>query len=292
MTTKNIALRLHHCISPSTQFSFMGAASTVRSTGSNALMVQMQQQQQHIMQKYYHRSMTMMQEKENEERQETETEAEQETENKDQEQEQQPPKDEKDTKIAEMEEKLKELDSKYKHALADMENTRRIARLDVDKAKKYSIGNFAKSLLEVADNMERALNVMDVEQIKEDETLEPKLKKKLITVMQGVKMTHGIFHKVLAGNDITKIPDPKGEKFDPRFHEAMMRQTDPDTPNGTVFHVISNGYMINDRILRPTQVAVVVGDMDEDLDTGEDESSQGEGNNGEEQQRQQEQKNE
>ena len=109
------------------------------------------------------------------------------------------------------------------------------------------------------------MSVMDLDLVKAADIADEKLKKKLISVMQGVKMTHTILLKTLANNGIVKIPSPVGQKFDPKFHEAMMRKPDPSKPSGTVFHVIAEGYMINDRVLRPTQVAVAVSEADDDL---------------------------
>ncbi len=176
---------------------------------------------------------------------------------------QQPPKEDNKTtelqkKLEELEVKAKEYETKYKSALAEMENVRRIARLDVDKAKDFGISSFAKSLLDVSDNLHRALNLINSEEIKKVQ--DEKLMKKISSFHQGINMTKTILLKVLENNGIAKMPDPTGKPFDAKFHEAMLKQPDPSKPHNTVFHLINDGYLIKERVLRPAQVAVVVDD--------------------------------
>jgi molecular chaperone GrpE len=148
----------------------------------------------------------------------------------------------------------KEMRDKYLQSLAEMENTRRIAKEDVDKAKKFALNNFATSLLEVADNLNLAIiSYSDkINQI-EDKTLK--------NFLQGVVMTEKILMKVFAHHQIKPIEDPLHKKFDPQLHEAVIKEPNPDLQNDTVSRILKRGYYIHDRVLRPTNVVVVENDL-------------------------------
>jgi molecular chaperone GrpE len=133
-------------------------------------------------------------------------------------------------------------------ALADAENTRRRAQKEREDTSKYAVANFAKEMLNVADNFHRALDATP------KETNDPALRN-LIT---GIEATERQLQAALERFGIKKI-DPLGQAFDPNFHRVMMEVDDPDQQAGTVVQVLQSGYIIHDRLLREALVAVAKG---------------------------------
>lgn len=158
-----------------------------------------------------------------------------------------------ENKIKELELKLQEKDTHYKElyqkylsSMADQENTRRIAKVDVDNAKKYALQGFATSLLEVADVL--GLCVTTIPKEKQEE---------LKSFIDGIKMTENVLLKVFKNNNIHRIEDPTNQEFNPKFHEALMKIPNKEIKSGTVAHQLKTGYVYNDRVIRATQVVVV-----------------------------------
>jgi molecular chaperone GrpE len=137
---------------------------------------------------------------------------------------------------------------KLLRSLAEMENMRRRTDRQVADAREYGITAFARDVLAVADNMNRALSAIDP-QLRE--TAGPGLK----SLLEGVELTERELLKVLEKHGIKKF-EPAGEKFDPNLHQAMYEVPDPSLPNGSVAQVVQAGYMIGDRVLRPALVGV------------------------------------
>jgi molecular chaperone GrpE len=137
---------------------------------------------------------------------------------------------------------------KLLRALAEMENMRRRTERQVADAREYGITAFARDVLAVADNMNRALSAID-----------PKLRATadagLKSLLEGVELTERELLKVLEKHGVKRF-EPIGEKFDPNLHQAMYEVPDPSLPNGTVAQVVQAGYMIGDRVLRPALVGV------------------------------------
>jgi molecular chaperone GrpE len=130
--------------------------------------------------------------------------------------------------------------------LAEMENVRTIAKRDVENSTKFAVQKFAKSLLEVADNLSRA-----TETIGEDEP-SPEAK----TLVDGVVMTEAQLQKVFASFGIEKT-GVIGEQFDPNFHEAMFEYDDVEQDSGAIGQIINTGYNMKGRCLRAAQVGVI-----------------------------------
>ncbi|KAL9651872.1 hypothetical protein ABK040_000218 [Willaertia magna] len=170
--------------------------------------------------------------------------------------------------IEQLKEKNTTLEDQLKRSVAEMQNVRRIAKNDVDNAKKYALSGFAKNLLEVIDNLETALKHIKLEDVEEIMKLIPEnneelLKKSKImkTSVEGIKLTENVFLKCLENNGIKKIELDAESKFDPNFHEAMMKiPASEKNPHNTVAMVLKSGWMINDRCLRPAQVIVAIQD--------------------------------
>lgn len=144
-----------------------------------------------------------------------------------------------------------ELKDKLLRTLAEMENLRRRTEREVSDARIYGISGFARDVLGIADNMQRALDAARQEL---GDSADPGVK----TLLEGVELTERELLKALEKNGVRKF-DPQGEKFDPNLHQAMYEVPDPSMPSGTVMQVIQPGYMIGERMLRPALVAVSKG---------------------------------
>jgi len=128
-------------------------------------------------------------------------------------------------------------------AAADVDNMRRRAAQDVEKAHKFALEKFANELLPVIDNLERAIEFSD----KENETLKP--------LLEGIDMTMKSFNDAVAKFGV-EIVNPQGEQFNPDFHQAMSIQPSNDVTPNTVLAVMQKGYTLNGRLLRPAMVMV------------------------------------
>lgn len=135
--------------------------------------------------------------------------------------------------------------------LAEMENLRKRTAKEVADARAYGITAFARDVLDIADNLQRALDAVPAEA---REAADAGLK----SLMEGVEITEKSLLKALEKNGVSKL-DPLGEKFNPNFHQAMYEVPDSSVPAGTVVQVVQGGYTIGDRVLRPALVAVSKG---------------------------------
>ena len=140
---------------------------------------------------------------------------------------------------------------KLLRSLAEMENLRKRTERQVADARDYGIAAFARDILAVADNMDRARGALDAE-LREQADAGTK------ALLDGVELTERELLKVLEKHGVRKF-DPLGEKFDPNLHQAMFEMPDPSRPAGTVAQVMQPGYMIGERILRPALVGVAKG---------------------------------
>ena len=128
-------------------------------------------------------------------------------------------------------------------AKAEIENMRRRAAQDVEKAHKFALEKFATSLLPVIDNLERAIQFAD----KENEAIK--------SVVEGVELTHQSFISTVEKFDM-EVVDPQGEAFNPDRHQAMSMVEDAQLKPNTVTAVMQKGYVLNGRLLRPAMVMV------------------------------------
>jgi len=128
-------------------------------------------------------------------------------------------------------------------AQAEVQNTRRRAEQDVERARKYALERFCSELLPVVDNLERALESASGD----DEQLRP--------IAEGVELTLKSFLNALGKFNIEPV-DPAGEPFDPQFHQAMSSVENPDVEPNTVVAVMQKGYTLNGRLVRPAMVMV------------------------------------
>lgn len=146
---------------------------------------------------------------------------------------------------------LKEENAKLKdsflRAYAEAENIKKRCQQEIEKNSKFAIAEFAKELLGVADNMQRAMtSVQDVEN------------EQCKSLLQGVEMTQKELTKVFAKFGIKKI-DSLGKVFDPNFERVVQEVEDKTKPAGTVIAELQSAYTINERILREAMVIVSKG---------------------------------
>jgi len=165
--------------------------------------------------------------------------------------------------------KIKDMEQKVLYTVAEMENSKRMAQNDIANSKKYAITGFGKNLLDVADNLGRAIQTIATPEVQRvlNEKPDEKSTKLLRSMFQGVDMTQSILLKTFETNTIKKMDAKQGTKFDPAFHEAISLVTAQSATQvpGTIANVIKEGYTIGDRILRAAAVAVFVdenGDME------------------------------
>jgi len=131
---------------------------------------------------------------------------------------------------------------------AEMQNVRRRAEQDVEKAHKFGAEKMAKELLDVADNLDRALQASEAD--KELDTVKP--------LYEGVAMTRDGLTQMMAKFKIASV-DPMGETFNPELHQAMSMIEQPDVAPNTVIAVMQQGYTLSERLLRPAMVVVAKG---------------------------------
>ena len=160
-----------------------------------------------------------------------------------------------EAKIAALVETLSKENADYKdrllRTLAEMENLRRRTEREIADSRAYGISAFARDILAVADNMDRALGALDKE-------LREKVDAGTKALLDGVELTERELLKVLEKHGVKKF-EPLGEKFDPNLHQAMYEVPDPSRPAGTIAQVVQPGYMIGERMLRPALVGIAKG---------------------------------
>lgn len=138
-----------------------------------------------------------------------------------------------------------ELKDRLLRALAENENTRKRAARDRREAEAYGGSRLARDLLPVYDNLQRALEAVD-EHSKETAS----------ALLEGVELTQRELLNIFEKHGITRIAPEKGEAFDPQMHQAMFEAPVPDVEKGCIIQVMLEGFMLQDRLLRPAQVGV------------------------------------
>jgi molecular chaperone GrpE len=152
-------------------------------------------------------------------------------------------------RLANLEKELEEVRQHVLYAQAETQNVRR--RLEQEKlsAAAYAATGFARDMLSVKDNLERALAAVP-EDLRSDERI-----KGLII---GIEATGRELENVFQRNGITRI-EAMGQRLDPNRHQAMVEIANPEAEPGTIVQEMQSGYMIKDRLLRPALVAVAKG---------------------------------
>ena len=141
-----------------------------------------------------------------------------------------------------LQQEIADLKDKYLRAEAEVQNIRRISDQQVTKARLYGIETFAKSILSVGDNLERALDSLTTNQ-------------DIKAALEGRKLTLKDYEKSLESSGITYI-NPINEKFNAAQHQAMSMVEDDKLEENSIKQVIQKGYLLYDRVLRPAMVVV------------------------------------
>lgn len=136
---------------------------------------------------------------------------------------------------------------KFVRAVAETENVRRRLEREKEETAKYAVTKFAKDVLSIGDNFQRAISAVPKDAVEAD----PALK----TLLDGVVLAERDFQQVLERHGISSI-DPAGQPFNPHHHQAVMEREEPGVPSGTVLQVLQTGYLIDERCLRPAMVVV------------------------------------
>ncbi len=137
------------------------------------------------------------------------------------------------------------LRDKLMRALAEAENIRKRAERDRKDAELYGGTKLARDVLQVYDNLGRALGAVDAE-----------LREKASALIEGVELTQRELLQAFAKHKIEKVSPELGDKFDPKLHQAMFEAPVPNAEPGSVIQVMQQGFTISGRLLRPAMVGV------------------------------------
>jgi molecular chaperone GrpE len=146
-------------------------------------------------------------------------------------------------RVQALEEQLAAAQDQALRVAADLQNVRRRAEQDVEKAHKFALEKFANDLLPVVDSLERGLELSSPD----DEAIKP--------MREGMQLTLKMFHDTLRRYQLEAV-DPHGAPFNPEHHQAMAMEESPHVEPGSVLKVFQKGYLLNGRLLRPAMVVV------------------------------------
>lgn len=147
------------------------------------------------------------------------------------------------TRVQVLEEQLATAQDQGLRVAADLQNIRRRAEQDVEKAHKFALEKFASDLLPIIDSLERGLDLSNPD----DENIRP--------MREGIELTLKMFQDTLKRYQLEAI-DPHGEPFNASLHQAMAMQESADVEPNSVLKVFQKGYQLHGRLLRPAMVVV------------------------------------
>ena len=147
------------------------------------------------------------------------------------------------TRVQVLEEQLAAAQDQSLRVAADLQNVRRRAEQDVEKAHKFALEKFAGDLLPIVDSLERGLDLSNPD----DESIRP--------MREGIELTLKMFADTLKRYHLEAI-DPHGQPFNAEHHQAMAMQESADVEPNSVLKVFQKGYQLNGRLLRPAMVVV------------------------------------
>ena len=146
-------------------------------------------------------------------------------------------------RVQSLEEQLAAAQDQSLRTAAELQNIRRRAEQDVEKAHKFALEKFAGDLLAVVDTLERGLELSSPD----DEAIRP--------MREGVELTLKLLLDTLGRYQLEPV-DPHGQPFNPEHHQAMAMEESTHTEPGSVLKVFQKGYLLNGRLLRPAMVVV------------------------------------
>ncbi|WP_240758157.1 nucleotide exchange factor GrpE [Palleronia sediminis] len=138
-----------------------------------------------------------------------------------------------------------ELKDRFVRALADAENSRKRAERERREAESYGGSKLSRDMLSVFDNLQRAVDAIPAESREQNAAL-----------IEGLELTMRELLAVFGRHGIKRITPEIGDRFDPKMHEAMFEAPVPDSKAGDIIQVMSEGFMLHDRLLRAAQVGV------------------------------------
>lgn len=147
--------------------------------------------------------------------------------------------------IAALKAERDEMKDRFMRALADAENARKRGDRDRREAEQYGSTRLARDLLPVYDNLRRALDSVPEE-----------MKATAAALTEGVELTLRELSNVMTKHGVKAISPAVGSVFDPQLHQAMFEAPLPGTKAGQIIQVMTEGFMLHDRLLRPAQVGV------------------------------------
>ena len=156
--------------------------------------------------------------------------------------------EEKEKTLEELKEENKNLSDKMMRALAETENIRKKFFKEKKDAEIYGGTKLARDLLSVLDNLNRALESVDDE-----------MKEKQNAFFEGIELTKKELLNTFSNHEINELAPEEGEKFDPKFHQAMFEGPHQSIEKGNIIQVMANGFTIGERLLRAAQIGVSSG---------------------------------
>ena len=158
------------------------------------------------------------------------------------------PRAEADAAVESLQAEVASLKDRILRTMAEMENLRRRTEREVADAKSYGVTSFAREMVAVVDNLQRAVASVPAEAKSE---AGPAIQ----SFLQGVELTERDLLSRLARFKVSPV-ETVGSRFDPNRHEALFEMPDESVPTGTVVQQVETGYVIGDRVLRPAKVGV------------------------------------
>jgi molecular chaperone GrpE len=159
----------------------------------------------------------------------------------------------------ELKEENEVLSEKMMRALAETENIRKKFFKEKREAEIYGGTRLARDLLTVLDNLNRALESVDDE-----------MKEKQNAFFEGIELTKKELLSTFSNHEINELAPEEGEKFDPKFHQAMFEGPHPKIEKGNIIQVMANGFTIGERLLRAAQVGVSSGILKDKIEEDND----------------------
>ena len=153
-----------------------------------------------------------------------------------------------ETTLEELKEENKTISDKMMRALAETENIRKKFFKEKKDAEIYGCTKLARDILSVLDNLNRALESVDNEMMEKQNAF-----------LEGIELTKKELLNTFSNHEINELAPEEGEKFNPKFHQAMFEGPHPDIEKGNIIQVMANGFTIGERLLRAAQVGVSSG---------------------------------
>ena len=150
--------------------------------------------------------------------------------------------------LEELKEENKTISDKMMRALAETENIRKKFFKEKKDAEIYGCTKLARDILSVLDNLNRALESVDNEMMEKQNAF-----------LEGIELTKKELLNTFSNHEINELAPEEGEKFNPKFHQAMFEGPHPNIEKGNIIQVMANGFTIGDRLLRAAQVGVSSG---------------------------------